>query len=231
MSELIVDDLTLSVRHSSRRRTMQITVDRDGSLLVTAPPDTTHAKLTDFVREKQFWIYKKLAEKADLQRPLPRKEFVNGEGFLYLGRSYRLKLVDQQDEPLKLVAGRFNLRRDALSDARDTFIAWYSRRGRAWLTEKVQTHAPVMGVCPSEIRVQDLGYRWGSCGKGGRVSFHWKTMLLPRPIAEYVVVHELVHLQEPHHTPAFWARLERAMPDFDRRKGWLAKHGRHVDTL
>lgn len=231
MSELIVDDLTLAIRRSPRRRTMQITVDRDGSLLVTAPPETDHARLTEFVREKQFWIYKKLAEKAQLQGSLPRKEFVNGEGFLYLGRSYRLRIVDEQDERLKLVAGRFNLRRSALPEARDAFVRWYGRRGHVWLSTKVQEHAPAMEVDPAEIRVQDLGYRWGSCGKGKRVYFHWKTMLLPREIAEYVVVHELVHLHEPHHTPAFWSRLERAMPDFDRRKAWLAKHGRQVDTL
>lgn len=231
MNQLVVDDLTLAVRHSPRRRTMQITVDRDGSLVVSAPPDTGRSKLAAFVREKQFWIYKKLAEKAELQHPLPRKEFVNGEGFLYLGRSYRLKLVSEQDEPLKLIAGRFNLRKDVLTHARETFIRWYSDRGRAWLTEKVKALAPPMDVHPTEIRVQDLGYRWGSCGKGNRVYFHWKTMLLPRPIAEYVVVHELVHLHEPHHTPAFWARLERTMPDFDRRKAWLAQNGRHVETI
>lgn len=127
--------------------------------------------------------------------------------------------------------GRFEGASDALPDARETFIRWYSDRGRAWLTEKVKTLAPPMDVHPTEIRVQDLGYRWGSCGKGNRMYFHWKTMLLPRPIAEYVVVHELMHLHEPHHTPAFWSRLERAMPDFERRKTWLAKHGRHVDTL
>ena len=56
-------------------------------------------------------------------------------------------------------------------------------------------------------------------------------MLLPRPIAEYVVVHELVHLHERHHTPTIWARLERAMPDFNRRKAWLANHGWHVEGL
>lgn len=72
---------------------------------------------------------------------------------------------------------------------------------------------------------QDLGYRWGSCGKGGRLFFHFRTVLLPPPIIEYVVVHELVHLVEPHHNPAFWARVERAMPDFADRKQWLAEKG------
>lgn len=78
---------------------------------------------------------------------------------------------------------------------------------------------------PSGIYVQDLGYRWGSCGKGGRLNFHWRTILLPAPIIEYVVVHELVHLHEPHHTPAFWSLVERVLPDFEARKRWLAERG------
>ena len=81
------------------------------------------------------------------------------------------------------------------------------------------------------MRVQDLGYRWGSCGKGDWLYFHWKTILLPAHIAEYVVVHEMAHLHEPHHTPEFWRRVERAMPDFQRRKSWLATHGMDVEVL
>jgi predicted metal-dependent hydrolase len=88
-----------------------------------------------------------------------------------------------------------------------------------------------MEVSPPSVRVQDLGYRWGSCGKGGHLYFHWKTILLPARIAEYVVVHEMAHLHEPHHTPAFWIRVERAMPDFAQRKAWLAEHGMDVEGI
>lgn len=231
MNELVVDDLRLAVRHSSRRKTIEITVDRDGSLVIASPAGVEPDRLRDFVEDKRFWIYKKLAEKAEMQRIVPHKEFVNGEGFLYLGRSYRLKIVEIQDEPLKLIGGYFRLRQDALPRARDHFIRWYSDRGRAWLTAKVMEHARRMEVTPTDVKVQDLGYRWGSCGKCNRVYFHWKTILLPRPIAEYVVVHELVHLHEAHHTPAFWRRLERTMPDYERRKGWLAKRGMEVEGL
>ena len=119
---LQVDDLQFVVRHSVRRRTLQITVDRDGALLLSAPPDVGEAVLRAFVMDKRFWIYTKLAEKDRLQRLVPRKQYVGGEGFLYLGRSFRLKLVDTQDVPLKLAAGRFCLRRDALPAAREHFV-------------------------------------------------------------------------------------------------------------
>lgn len=231
MSELVVDDLAFEVRRSPRRKTLGITVDRGGELVLAAPPTVAEDALRAFVHEKRFWIYKKLAEKAELQRPIPRKEFVDGEGFLYLGRSYRLKLVDDQRAPLKLVAGRFRLHRDLAADGRAQFIRWYSTRGQEWLSAKVREHAARMEVSPAGVRVQDIGYRWGSCGKGSLVYFHWKTILLPRPIAEYVVIHELAHLHVAHHGPAFRRRVERALPDYVRRKQWLAKHGMEVEGV
>ena len=228
---LQVDDLYFVLRRSTRRKTMQITVERDGALVLSAPPEVDEATLRAFVLEKRFWIYTKLAEKDRLQRRVPRKEFVSGEGFLYLGRSYRLKLVDEQDEPLKLTAGRFCLRRDALPAAREHFIRWYCERAKAWLSSRVAEYQSRMEVSPAGVKVQDLGYRWGSCGKGNWLYFHWKTILLPPRIAEYVVVHEIAHLHEPHHTPAFWLRVERALPDYAQRKAWLAEHGMTVEGI
>ena len=77
-----VDDLQFTIRRSARRRTMQITVERTGELILSAPPEVGIDQLREFVSEKRFWIYTKLAEKDRLQRQVPRKEFVSGEGFL-----------------------------------------------------------------------------------------------------------------------------------------------------
>lgn len=228
---LTVGDLQLSLRRSTRRKTLQITVERNGALTLSSPPDVDEQTLREFVAEKTFWIYSRLAEKERLQRAIPTKEYVDGEGFLYLGRSYRLKLVDEQAVPLKLTAGRFHLLRSELARAREHFIRWYSEHARNWLAVRVKNHQARMEVTPGGVRVQDLGYRWGSCGKGAVLYFHWKTILLPKHIAEYVVVHEMVHLHEPHHTPEFWLRLERAMPDYAQRKSWLAEHGIEVEGV
>lgn len=231
MSALRVDDLDFQVRYSNQRKTLEITVDRGGELVIAAPAGTDEAHLRDFVREKRYWIHKKLTEKAQLQKTIPRKQFIDGEGFLYLGRSYRLKLVDEQKEPLKLINGRFCLRRDLAQDGRNQFIAWYSRHAYDWLTKKVREYSQRMEVEPAGVHVQNLGYRWGSCGKGNLLYFHWKTILLPRPLAEYVAVHELAHLHVPHHTPAFWRRIERVLPDYERRKGTLAQRGTEVEII
>jgi predicted metal-dependent hydrolase len=222
MTTFAVDDLCFDLRRSRRRSTVQVTVDRFGELVLSAPERCDTEVLERFVRKKRFWIYTKLA----VQRPAPvRKEFVNGEGFPYLGRSYRLLLVDEQDVPLKLTNGRFQLDRRGLDRARSHFVAWYTFRGREWLQQRVPRWVPRIGRAPRDVRVQDLGFRWGSCGSRGNVNLHWATILLPPPIVDYILVHELVHLHEPRHGPEFWRRLERVIPDYETKKRWLAENG------
>lgn len=231
MSALIFNDLRFEVRRSARRRALEITVERNGALVLSAPPSVEDARLRDFVRRKRMWVYKQLARRDAFPKQAPRRQFVDGEGFLYLGRSYRLRLVPELDARVKLQAGRFVMPSALARDGREHLLRWYCDRAKPWLWEKVQSHAARMEVSPAGCRVQDLGYRWGSCGKGGWLYFHWKTILLPPLIAEYVVVHEMAHLHEPHHTPEFWQRVERVLPDFERRKEWLSEHGSQVEGL
>jgi predicted metal-dependent hydrolase len=225
--QIAIGDLRFSLRRSSKRKSIGITVERDGSLTLAAPEGCPLPEVEEFARYKQFWIYTKLAEKNLLFRPPSPREYVSGEGFHYLGRSYRLKLVhgSAQDTPLRLVHGRFQLRRDAVAAADEHFIRWYVGAGRPWLARRVERMAPRLGVTPSHVEVRDLGYRWGSCSAKGGLNFHWRTLLLPPRTIEYIVAHELVHLRVPNHGAEFWRRLERAMPDYEERKQWLAEQG------
>lgn len=231
MSTLTVKDLDFEVRRSAVRRTLAITVGRAGELVVSAPPDASEDQLRDFVARKQMWVYKQLAKKDVLAHVVPRKVFTDGEGFTYLGRSYRLRLVTGPAADVKLISGRFVMPKAMAGAGREHMIRWYSDRAKPWLQSKVDAFAGRMEVSPAGLKVQDLGYRWGSCGKGAKLYFHWKTILLPARIAEYVVVHELAHLHEPHHTPEFWRRVERAMPDYERRRDWLNENGMMVEGL
>lgn len=221
MTSLVVDDLAFEVRRSDRRRSMQITVDRGGELILSVPTECPTSTMERFVREKRFWVYTRLAEKEMLHRSKPVKEFVTGEGFPYLGRHYRLLLVASQPVPVKLEAGRLRMRREDAVEGQRHLRSWYVERANDWFRRRIKLWAPRVGKNPASVVVQDLGFRWGSCGKNDRVYFNWKTIMLPPRIIEYVIVHELVHLTEAHHTPAFWMRVERAMPDFAVRKRWL----------
>jgi predicted metal-dependent hydrolase len=228
MSEQIaIGDLRFSLRRSTKRKSIGITVERDGSLTLAAPQECPLPEVEAFARDKQFWIYTKLAEKNLLFRPPPPREYVSGEAFHYLGRTYRLKLVNSSahEAPLRLVHGRFQLRRDAVEAADQHFTRWYVGNGRPWLTRRVELLAPRLSVTPNHVDVRDLGYRWGSCSVKGGLNFHWRTLLLPPRIIEYVVAHELVHLEVRDHGAEFWRRVERVMADYEERKQWLAEQG------
>lgn len=135
---LTIDDLSFEVRRTAGRRSVQITVDREGELILSAPPSCPIPTMEAFVREKRFWIYTKLAEKEAIRAATRARRYVSGEGFPYLGRSYRLLLVPNQDVPLKLTHGRFKLRRGDAAQGREHLIAWYVEHARPWLGARVE---------------------------------------------------------------------------------------------
>lgn len=228
---LSIGDLHFALRRSTQRKAMSIVIERDGTLSLLAPATSSEQQLANFVREKRMWIYRKLSERDLLAPQTDRKEFVTGEGFSYLGRTYRLRLVGHQDRPLKLLNGRFLLARAAQSEARNHFIRWYQDHGSVWLVERVRYWANRMALQPGTLHVRDLGARWGSCGKGRRLNFHWALMTLPRHVIDYIVVHELAHIEAPGHDQIFWRAIERTMPDYRQRKEWLDQTGGQFTEL
>lgn len=219
------------MRESPRRKTVSLGVERDGQLLVLAPTGTPSATLEAFIESRLDWVYGKLAVKSDLYRPAQQREYVSGEGFLYGGRSYRLLLIPggTSAAPLHLNGQRFELCAADVPRGREVFIAWYTNQLTAWAQVQLRRLQFRLRTAPREVHVADLGYRWGAASRTGSVTLHWRVALLPQRIAEYVLVHELVHLEFHHHRPPFWERLEVMLPDYADRKAWLARHGADYD--
>jgi predicted metal-dependent hydrolase len=228
--QLQIGDLNFTLRLSARRKTIGITVDRDGSLILRAPLECPSEQVKRVAKEKLLWTYTKLAEKKLLFRPARPKKFIDGEGFYYLGESYRLLLIDPQEIsnqtlPLTLQDNWFMLRRDKRPRAEHLFMDWYTRQAQDWLRMRVARFADRVDVQPRGIYVRRLGFRWGSCSPTGHLNFHWRIILLPPEMIDYIIVHELVHLREPHHSSQFWRRVERIIPDYVQRKIWLSVNG------
>jgi predicted metal-dependent hydrolase len=207
------------------RGSVKLTVERDARVTATVPAGLDMARLVAVVRSRRRWIYDKLDERTEEAALRPEKEFVTGEGFHYLGRSYRLKIVDEAPAPVGLVRGRLLLRRDCLGHAQDELIAWYRRRGNIWLPPRAEPWAQRMRAPIQNIAVRRLGYRWGSCNREGGVNIHWASMQLPASLVDYVLVHELAHLHKRDHSPEFWSVVGRAMPDYRVRREQLDRFG------
>ena len=229
----VIEDIAYKVVRS-HRRTADIVVERDGRVVVRAPIQVSSEEIAKIVRLKRLWIYRTLAEWRESNVKRLVREYRNGESFLYLGRTYRLSLVSGQSEALLLKSGRFCLRSDLGEggdnvSAKAAFRDFYLNHGRERLSDRVAYYAPKVGVFPMAVAVRDLGYRWASCSPTGRLAFHWKCLMAPATIIDYIVVHELSHLHQLAHTNAFWNEVDKVMPDYRERKEWLRLHGANLD--
>ena len=229
-----VQDIEYELLDGSERATTDIVIERNGKITVRAPKGFTPEQVDAVVKSKRMWIYRNLAEWKDLNVSAVVREWVNGETFLYLGRSYRLSLVSDQAVPLLLKDGRFCLQRRLTETggplaARSAFETYYIDKGQQRLARQVAHYAQKVGVEPGEIRVKDMGYRWASCGKSGSLNFHWKCMMAPPRIIDYIVVHELCHFHRRNHDDAYWNEVDKVMPDYRERKTWLRAHGASLD--
>ncbi|WP_190188663.1 M48 family metallopeptidase [Streptomyces minutiscleroticus] len=229
---LRVGDLEVIVSVSDRRKSVRLTVERDASVTAVAPSQVSRGELIRVIEAKRSWLYGKLAERRELGETRPAREYVSGEGFPYLGRSYRLRIVEPGSR-VRLVRGRLELGEDG---GAGELVRWYCGVGEPWLKRRIQPWASRMGAAEwTGLRVRPLGYRWGSCSLNGRLNMHWATMQLPPTLIDYVLVHELAHLRRGDHGSEFWRLVERTMPGYqDRRERlrrlgpdlWLPEEGR-----
>jgi predicted metal-dependent hydrolase len=220
-------DFTYGLR-KSHRKNLSIYVERDGSVLVKAPKNLPHEKIDEIVKRKEPWIYRSLAEFQELNRTQVKREIIDGEGFLFMGRSYRLKIEEGLKRPLLLNDGHFMLDAREAENAREHFIDFYKQRGKEHIPERVHQIDDKLGVNPRTIRVMNLRNRWASRTQGG-VNFHWKVMLAPMTVIDYVIVHELAHYVKPDHGSEFWDLVGSVMPDYHVQKAWLRSNGANLD--
>jgi len=233
-----MDKLNYTLKRSNRR-SLGLTVDRDGAVIVRAPFSLDDREIEKFLSEKRIWIQQKLSQKALAIRGKPKREFVNGQGFLYLGRSYRLRYIQSAEDPkvlkaakhkrLQLRNGYFELDVKERQNARDHFFGWYKRKTEEKLKERCPRYANRVGVRVESFRISDLGNRWASYSKNGTISFNWRSVMAPIWVFDYILVHEMAHMIERPHSKKFWRIVSRVMPDYGEYIRWLGENGSECD--
>jgi hypothetical protein len=213
----------------TKRRTIALVIERDGSLIVRAPLRTSKARIQELVKERADWIRDKQTLIKTLYSKTKPKEYVNGEGFWYLGKTYPLEIVNHAKLSLVLDR-RFHLSRAALPGAQQVFKNWYCKQATQIISERVLWYASRNGLTYDKIRITSARTRWGSCTSRSTLSFTWRLVMAPMAVIDYVVVHELVHLQEKNHSKSFWGKVKAIIPDYKRQIAWLKANG-HLLTL
>jgi len=226
-------DLPVQIRRSSHRRTVDLTVDRAGEIVMSVPEDLPTTQLRKILKDKETWLYQTLNKKQKVLFHKQAREFISGEGFYFLGKKYRLKVVKtniDQGNTLILKDGRFIMPKSLCEQGKNTFVDWYTAQTSLWLKEHLPELSKRVGIFPKACRVTSLGYRWASCGKDGVLYINWRTILLPPQRVKYIVLHELVHLLEHSHGPRFYDILQRVAYDYKRHDLWLKNNGDKYDV-
>jgi predicted metal-dependent hydrolase len=206
----------------SKRKTLSLIVEEDGTLTVRAPLRMKVADIRRFIETKADWIQRKQARVQ--KEALPARQYADGEMFLYLGQEVPLRLIPDC-KPALVMDGTFRLTRSAQPRAAVVFEAWYKKQARAVLTGRVEFFARKYGFKVEKIRISSARSRWGSCSARGTLSFTWRLVMAPPAVIDYVVVHELCHLKELNHSKSFWVRVEAILPEYMSCRKWLKLNG------
>lgn len=207
----------------SKRKTIALTVTEDAQLIVKAPFYVSEETIKQVILKHRRWIEKRKREINSRAKYKP-KEFVNGEGFLYLGKWYKLFIVEEQLEPLRFENG-FYLSKTALPHAKKVFLDWYKRSAYEKISERVEFYAKKRGITYNKIKISNAMRRWGSCSSRGNLNFSWRLIMAPLSVIDYVVVHELAHIIERNHSKRFWNIVKIMMPDYKIQSKWLKDFG------
>jgi predicted metal-dependent hydrolase len=208
----------------SLRKTISIIVERDRKVVVRAPVNTSEEYIQKEINKRKRLLLKKIGHNQKYPTNIQPKEFVSGESLMYLGKSYKLYVVDNPIVGIKFDS-KFFINKNNQSNANSLFREWYHRSAERVIIPKVKTFAIQLGITFNSVKVIDLKYRWGSCTPSDNLHFNWRLIKAPMNVIEYIIIHELTHIFEPNHTPEFWTRVGVQQPGFEKAKNWLKENG------
>jgi predicted metal-dependent hydrolase len=210
-------DFDYTVRHSDRARRVRVTVDVARGVEVVLPRRAGTREAAAAVAELRPWIERRVAELERTQATIAAR----GDTVPYLDDT--LLLVPQRGRTRVHRSGDELLVPDG--DHRPALERWYRRAARVEIGPKLEDAAAALGHPYRSLTIRAQRTRWASCSPSGAMSFNWRLLLAPELVLDYVVWHEVCHLQVMDHSPRFWALLARHCPDYRERSRWLRRHG------
>lgn len=211
----------------SKRKTLALTIDREGRLTARAPLRMPLAQIEAFIAQKSDWVEKTRERLAKLPPPQATLALAEGAAFPYLGGTLTLTRaevprVTQQGDRLLVP-----LRTADLAPV----LRWIDAQARRVFESRLAALSQAMRLHPKTLRLSRAKGRWGSMSSRGTLSLNRTLILCPPDVIDYVLVHELCHITHPNHSAAFWALVERHMPDYRAKRAWLKTHNSLIAVL
>jgi predicted metal-dependent hydrolase len=222
-----VSAIPYRIRRSDRALYARILVDADG-VQVVVPRRFPLRNVEPFVQEKRPWIERTLRRMRESESEVPRPQIQNGGGIPYLGERLILDLSREQGRTRPFVSRRgeeLQVRLSADADPRNALEAWYRRQARTEVTVRLDAAVARAGRSYTTLQIRGQRTRWASCSTSGAMSFNWRLLLAPEGILDYVVEHEVAHLDVQDHSARFWRLLGSRCPAWREHEAWLRRHG------
>lgn len=222
-----------TLRRSFQARRLRLEISPNTGLAVVVPHSYSLRHLPDFLEARKRWISRQLT-RLEQEKTMPSpKQLAPGAALPYLGRD--LFLVKQE----KLRGHDVYRQEDKLIVQSDLFAngllepaleRWYRAEAAVLITGIADRLSSRIGIGYRRIIIRGQKTRWASCSRTKRLSFNWKLIMAPEPVIEYVVIHELLHLQEMNHSEKFWELVARHCPRWREHKKWLKQHESDLTT-
>ena len=190
-------------------------------VILTAPLLTTDKHIEYILKKRKDWISKKVAFYQENYKPQIKK-YVSGENVKYLGKNYRLKIIQSEDEYVKLQRGYIQIfikNKDSFDKKRRLLYEWYLLKAEKYFKKIILKYSKLINVNIQKVRIRQMKTRWGSCNSAkSYINLNSELIYKPSSCIEYVIFHELAHLIHPNHSREFYNYLSSYMPDWKRRK-------------
>jgi predicted metal-dependent hydrolase len=216
----VSEPIAYRVRRSTRVRRVRVAVDLERGVEVVLPMRTPERAAAAAVAELRPWIERRLEEVAAVRARLA--EQVGWVPYL----DERLTLVEEPGRTRVHRRGGELLVPTGNDDRRAGLERWYRRAAREEVAGRLDRASAAAGLTYASLSIRGQRTRWASCAADGSMSFNWRLLLAPERVLDYVVWHEVSHLEIADHSPRFWALVERRCPDWREPAGWLREHGR-----
>ena len=217
------ETISFSVLYSARK-TLGIEVYPDSNVVVKAPLGTDPAEVQKRVFKRVRWILRQQYYFRQFDPRTPARQFVGGETHLYLGRQFRLAISTGDQDSVKLTRGYFSVEvKSTVSSEKVKRLldGWLAEKAAIKFAESFGHCWPYfekLGLTRPRLKIRRMQKRWGSLSRGGQLTLNTELISAPRECIDYVISHELCHLQCHDHSSEFYRILEKVMPDWEKRK-------------
>lgn len=223
------DSIPYRIRRSDRARRARIVVDADG-VEVVVPRRMALRHVEPFVTQHRGWIERALRRRRAAEAALPRPQLADGGWVPYLGEALALRVRVEPGRRRDTVTRRGGVLHVRLAEPgegalRAALERWYRRRARVEVAARLDAACARAGTSYTALTVRGQRTRWASCSAQGAMSFNWRLLLAPPRILDYVVEHEVAHLEVLDHSPRFWLLLEERRPGYREQERWLRRNG------